>query len=186
MTATTFNLTIPNGQTFVQFSVPIILDLIPEPQEFFYATITSANVYVADSQGICTINDDDPKIDLSAALINLNTVSGTLSEANEEAIGAYVPLNDDDDDYDAQHVADKDQPAGAIVGENDLLPITLHKIDPSTFGGTYTLTIPSHVRIWENPDRTGAVSASTTFNATADKILYVEGWQTVSARSVRC
>jgi len=35
--STTINVTIPSGQTFAQFSVPITADLTPEPTEFFYA-----------------------------------------------------------------------------------------------------------------------------------------------------
>jgi len=114
---TTINVTIPTGQTFAQFSVPITADLVPEPTELFYANITSAPVSTTDNQGICTILDDDPKIDISADLITLNASAGVLAEAIEETVGAYVPLNDDDDDYDALHKPDWEQ-SGAIVGES--------------------------------------------------------------------
>ena len=176
---TTFNMILPAGQTAQFITIPITADFTPEPTEQFYATITSASVVLTDYQGTCTILDTDPTFDLSADLITLNQSAGVLAENIEETVGAYVPLNDDDDDYDAQHKPDKDQDplAGAIVGENDLLPITLHKVDPTSAGGTYTLTIPANIRVWTTPDRTGEVTAGSTFAATSDKRLYVEGIQ---------
>jgi hypothetical protein len=112
---------------------------------------------------------------MSAALIDRNQFAGILSDANEGTIGAYVPLNNDDDDYDVLHQEDKAQ-SGAIAGEDDLLPIILHKIDPISFGGQYTLTIPANIKVWQSPNRSGPVSNSTTFNATEDTPLWVEGF----------
>ncbi|MBX9790486.1 MAG: hypothetical protein K2Y37_16320, partial [Pirellulales bacterium] len=152
-------------------------DLVPEPTEEFYATITTANVTTTDWQGICTVLDDDPRINLSADVINMNVSAGVLSEALEETVGAYVPLNDDDDDYDPLHLPDKDQQDPLVFGENDLLPITLQKVDPLASGGEYTLTIPSNVRVWTHDDRSVQVTSSTTFSAAADTRLYVEGFQ---------
>ena len=100
-----------------------------------------------------------------------------MAEAIEETVGAYVPLNDDDDDYDALHKPDWEQSDPFILGENDLLPITLHKVEPVAAGGQYTLTIPAGIRVWKFADRSGEVTSGTQFSATSDKRLYVEGVQ---------
>ncbi|MGD2110247.1 MAG: hypothetical protein PVI86_12765 [Phycisphaerae bacterium] len=112
--------------------------------------------------------------DLDAMKIAHNAPNGELSDEDEEIPGAFVPLNNDDDDYDVSNTPDKDQ-AGAIIGESDLLPLVLHQINPLVAGGMYTLDIPAHVRIWKAPDRTDAVNSMTEFDATADTTVYVEG-----------
>ena len=56
---------IPAGQTSATFSVPIIDDLIPEPDEIFFVNISardSTSVTIADGQGIGTILDDDDDV----------------------------------------------------------------------------------------------------------------------------
>jgi len=73
-------------------------------------------------------------------------------------VGAWVPFNNDDDDYDASNTPDYQQ-TGAIAGENDLLPIVLHPVQPLGLGGTYRLNFTSGIRVWRNADRTGEVVA---------------------------
>ncbi|HJW30325.1 MAG TPA: hypothetical protein VJ508_13930 [Saprospiraceae bacterium] len=123
------------------------------------------------------------KIDLAAMKVNHNAANGELSEDQETNPGAFVPINNDDDDYDATNTADKDQ-TGPIVGESDLLPIILHKVNPAISGSKYTLVIPGQVRIWQKSDRSGAVSETTEFDANADTTLFVEG-VTVGSGSVK-
>jgi len=119
----------------------------------------------------------NPIIDLDAKAIYHNAPVGDLSDDLEDYPGAYVPVNNDDDDYDLYNDEDRSQ-SGAIAGESDLLPIVLHQIEPSILGGTYRLHIPGNVRVWYNADRTGAVSDLSTFPAVAeDETLYVEGYQ---------
>jgi hypothetical protein len=123
------------------------------------------------------------KVDLDAMKVSHNVVNGELPEDQETSPGAFVPINNDDDDYAASNTGDKDQ-LGAITGESDLLPIKLHKVDPVIAGSIYTLDIPSQVKIWQNPDRSGEVSGTTEFDATVDTTLYVEGF-TVGSGSVK-
>ena len=129
---------------------------------------------------------DSATINLEVAKINHNLANGSQSDADEDTIGGYVPLNNDDDDYDAANLPDQDQ-LGAISGETDLLEIFLEKIEPVGLGGEYTLDIPSNVRVWQNEDRSGEVkpasdAAPTVFDATmitetsGFATLYVEGW----------
>ena len=82
------------------------------------------------------------RIDLDAATIDHNASSGLLDDDEEEREGAYLPVNNDDDDYDAGNLADSTQ-TGAIVGESDLLPITLHSTSTAFPNGKYTLGIPA-------------------------------------------
>lgn len=113
-------------------------------------------------------------VDLDAMKVSHNAASGELPEDQEVSPGAFVPINNDDDDYDATNTADKDQ-SGAITGESDLLPIILHKVDPVIAGSKYTLDIPGQVKIWQNTERSGSVSGTTEFDGTVDTTLYVEG-----------
>ena len=115
-----------------------------------------------------------PKVDLDARTIYRNLSAGTLPDAYEESPGAYVPHNNDDDDYDASNTPDYQQ-AGAILGENDLLPIVLRAVEPVALGGTHTLNFSNDIRVWQNSDRTGAVTSDvTTFDATVQTTVYVE------------
>ena len=122
-------------------------------------------------------------VDLDAMKVSHNAANGELPEDQETNPGAFVPINNDDDDYDASYTPDKDQSA-AITGESDLLPIKLHKVAPAIAGSTYTLNIPSQVKIWKNADRSGSVNGTTEFDANADTTLYVEGF-TVGSGNVK-
>lgn len=111
------------------------------------------------------------EVDMDAKTISHNTAVGTLDETSEHTVGAFLPVNDDDDDYDASNSADHTQ-SGAIPGENDLLPIVLRKVKR---GGTFRLEIPNHLRVWKNANRTDQVTATTDINANVETTLYVEG-----------
>lgn len=116
--------------------------------------------------------------DLAAATIKNNTATGELPETDEESPGVFVPLNSDDDDYDSANKPDKDQ-NGKIDGEDDLLPIVLHKIQPVVSGAKYGLTFNNkQIRVWAKADRTVPVAPATgNFDANVDTTLYVEGCQ---------
>jgi len=123
------------------------------------------------------------KVDLDAMKVTHNAAGGELSDTKETNPGAFVPINNDDDDYTAvpggSNGADKDQ-SGSITGESDLLQIKLHKVDPSVTGSKYTLDIPDCVRVWKKSDRSERLkprgdSDQTEFDANADTTLYVEG-----------
>jgi hypothetical protein len=102
-----------------------------------------------------------------------------LPESLKRSPGGYVPVNDDNDNYqfDAQgnQVLDLNK-NGPIEGEHDLIPLILHKVDPVDFGGTYRLCFGGDIRIWRTPDKTGEIlSGKTEFDATQDTTVYVEG-----------
>jgi parallel beta-helix repeat protein len=108
-----------------------------------------------------------------------------LSDSQDLASGGYVALNNDNDNYQVANqngvpvpVQDKDK-LGAIVGEHDLVPLVLHKVNPLAEGGMYRLVFTSpDIRIWANSDRSGQVLSDTTeFDATQDTTVYVEGYQ---------
>jgi hypothetical protein len=84
-------------------------------------------------------------------------------------------VQNDDDDY--NDTPDYQQ-AGGVAGEDDLLPITLHKVVPAFPGTKYTLGIPAGVKIWQHSDRSVAVVGTTEFDANVDTTLYVEGVST--------
>ena len=51
--------TLPAGQTTGRFSVPVIGDLVREPDETFFANVTGATNVVVDGKGVGTIRNDD-------------------------------------------------------------------------------------------------------------------------------
>ncbi len=117
---------------------------------------------------------------LGAKKVVHNVGGAELTDAEKKDPGAFVPLNNDDDDYSSTAASfgwDFEQTTNPVVGEDDMLPIVLHKIDPVASGGNYTLTIPGNVKVWKNKEKgtANAVTGSTTFNATTDTTLYVEG-----------
>jgi hypothetical protein len=114
------------------------------------------------------------KVDLDSMKIYHNTPNGELPDSEEIIPGAFVPINNDDDDYDSDNLADMEQ-SGSITGESDLLQIKLHKSDPAVTGSKYTLDIPTQVKIWKQSNRSDSVTGSTEFDAAVDTILYVEG-----------
>lgn len=114
------------------------------------------------------------KPEVDALTVSHNVGGAVLENAKEETDGAFVPVNNDDDDYDTANTADKDQPAGAITGENDLLPITTPKRlgnDP----GNYRLEIPAGFKVWKKDDRSDEVTATTDIPANVKTTLFVEG-----------
>ena len=150
----------------------------------------SADNPVGQSELATVMIDVMPKCDLDVATISHNVPTGWLSDnpsvpggdSPETLPGAFLPLNDDDDDYDANRTPDYQQreQAGPIEGENDLLPIALRPVEPLSTGGTYYLNILGGLRVWEYPDRTGEVNSwldpnASSFNATVPTLLYVEG-----------
>lgn len=114
-----------------------------------------------------------------------------LDETREDTVGAFVPVNDDDDDYDASNEADLKQtggtarfPGGAWYGgvwyggtDTDLLPVRLTGAGLGIVPGwKYQLQIPTHLKVWTNPDRTAQVLSGVPLPSTQSQLLlYVEG-----------
>ena len=110
-------------------------------------------------------------IDLDAMKVSHNVANGELPDEEEETVGAFVPNNYDDDDYNGTLDGFD---SNAVTGEDDLLPILLHKVNAAD-AGNYRLTIPYGVNVWRTSDRTGAISETTDIAAGVDTTLYVEG-----------
>lgn len=126
-------------------------------------------------------------LDLEAAKVQVdvlgNTVAGALPEgAAEDKPGAYVPVNDDDDDYDAANKPDRDQP-GAVTGEDDLLPVTVKKFEGAVAAGSQRLYL-NGVKAFRNSDRTEPVTSATDLPLGQDTQLYIEGSE-VGAKRLR-
>jgi len=121
-----------------------------------------------------------PYIDLDAMTVTHNVGTGYLPDSQEETTGAFVPINNDDDDYDLGHSLDQAED-GPIAGENDLLPIYLHRVMTDGDEGIYQLDIPGNVKVWWYPDKgtddfdRHEVTSATTISAGENTTLYVEG-----------
>jgi hypothetical protein len=110
-----------------------------------------------------------------------------LSDELEQTQGGYVPLNNDNDNYNFAgntEIIDKDE-AGTVVGENDLIPMKLKAVDPAAEGGMYRLSFSStKIKIWKNANKTDAVTSDTTeFDATQETTVYVEGVERSASRA---
>jgi hypothetical protein len=112
---------------------------------------------------------------LDVAKINHNASNGVLDQKVKAAKGAFLPVNNDDDDYSASGMGkgeDMNQPVGtAVDGEDDLLPVIIRG---GGRAGNLTLN-GSGVQVYDNPDRTNPVQLNVPFPAPAqDRTVYVE------------
>ena len=164
------------------------------PQESPVYTIDPRySPYLNDGNGSYRLKRINADLDVYSMVDGVQNYD--LDDAYEDAVGAFVPVNKDDDDDDGS--VDKDQsgasprtPGGKWVngqwqalnwGDNstdtDLLPITTR--GSSSLGGTgvkYRLDIPSQIRVWRNPDRSDEVTAASADIDTDRNVpLFVEG-----------
>ncbi|WP_309396855.1 InlB B-repeat-containing protein [Cerasicoccus maritimus] len=155
--------TLPAGATYVP----------PEAEAGFKLIASGPNYY----KQVSSVSLFLKPVDLDAMKVSHNVATDELADYYEETEGAFLPVNNDDDDYDPSNTPDKDQ-TGAIaresgVGDTDLLQVKLQAVGIA--GGKYKLDIPSIVKVWKKDDRTEEVVASTEFDATVETRLYVEG-----------
>ncbi len=123
-----------------------------------------------------------PSPTVEASTISHNSVAGELAEHLKRSVGAYVPVNNDDDDY--QHytqtnvLTDKSVYA-RIPGEDDLLPITVH--NPQPRAGVFRLRwAGGSIFVWRSSEKGpfGQMvksGAEVAVPAGSDLTLYVEG-----------
>lgn len=130
------------------------------------------------------------RLDLEAAKMqvgeNGNTTDGLVAEGPaEDKPGVYVPVNDDDDDYDAANKPDRDQD-GLVVGEDDLLPMTVKAFrGAAAAGGTQRLLASEGLRVWrKNGEENELVTRNTPLPLDRDTQIWVEGFS-VGARNLR-
>lgn len=112
--------------------------------------------------------------DLDVATISHNGASGVLDEKLEKTQGAFLPVNNDDDDYTAAgtNYGEDWRQNGQVTGENDLLPIIIRAINAPN--ATVSLT-GAGFNIYRNDDRTNPVQLGQAFAAPQqDLTLYVE------------
>ncbi len=135
------------------------------------------------------VNDDGVlENDEVARTIDVHVVSGKLgvvesdgselAHSQQNTQGGYVMLNDDDDSYAFDSAGNllPDASQTNIPTEHDLVPLKLHAEDNPAFGGKYTLlTTSSNIKIWKEPTKITAVDSSTTFDASQNTTVYVEG-----------
>ncbi len=132
--------------------------------------------HYSDNSGMLSVNVYRNPAELQIATISHNSQTGILSNADKNQDGAYLPINNDDDNYNG--IPDMND-SGAIAGEDDLLPVVLKAVPSASDAAYYTLNIPSNVRVWRNSDRSGAqVTSSDQFAAQIATTLYVEGIST--------
>jgi hypothetical protein len=80
------SLTIPAGQTSATFSVAVVGDRIPEPNETFTVYLHSVtSAMIADGQGICTIVNDD-----ILPVISINDVSTTEGNSKSPKLFTFT------------------------------------------------------------------------------------------------
>jgi hypothetical protein len=112
---------------------------------------------------------------LDLPFIQNNIVNGNnvLSSADKLAVGAFIPINDDDDNDNGFSDNDISKDPGAIPGENDLYPIIVRGIEKEV--GYFTFNISNtNIVIWADNNRSAPVNAP--INAlTTDQTFYVEG-----------
>lgn len=118
------------------------------------------------------------KLDIDAAKVSNGVGTSRLEESKEETPGAFLPWNNDDDDYDLTDDYNQTGASGrgANTGDTDLLQIELVGVG----FGSYTLDIPSNLSVWENNDRSNSVTNTTSLSAVNDRTIYVEGTSTGS------
>lgn len=180
-------------QRFIPATGPVEDKLMSwEPSGATISPVFTIDPLADPRNGYYTVQLITPGLD--ALTVRGSTLGYALDETREETVGAFVPINDDDDDYDSANEADWKQAgstarypgswnSGVWYGgtDTDLLPIVLRGGGVSTPpNSAYVLTIPDHVKVWANPDRTSLVgvggSAATVYVPSGgDTKLYVEG-----------
>lgn len=97
---------------------------------------------------------------------------------------AKITINIVEMDLDIEHPAtgevaeEKEETDGlvAVKRDNDtpLTRLKLKPIKPSGIGGKYYLTFPGNLKIWQNENRSGAVTETTEFNPAVETTVFVE------------
>jgi len=108
----------------------------------------------------------------------MDGVEDSEYKTEEETIGGFIGLNDDDDNNNG--IPDCNE-GGPVINENDLKLITLAYVFPGSGNVTLkALAGGEKIRIWESPIKEGnSVSLPATFpGIPSSKSLYVEGIQT--------
>ena len=101
-----------------------------------------------------------------------------VPEPEEETPGGFFAVNDDDDNRNG--VPDKEPSETTVAGEDDLLEVIMHKVEPTDLTGEVTLSCSGNWKIWASPTKgqdltpIGGIMTLQT-PADLDKHLYFEG-----------
>ena len=158
--------------------------LAAAPMVWDAKTDAYTQLFKVDSSGDGEHDDDDLTVViglpdfLHVATIQDNAESGELAKEDRKNPGAFLPVNNDADDY-AGYVDNGKgdwQQTGAIAGENDLLPVhLLYPNEDEAQIGTFYFNIPDNVRLWSHSDRTGPIDSNTPFPDGTPATVYAEG-----------
>jgi hypothetical protein len=112
--------------------------------------------------------------------VQVNMEMDGVYHANRTSHGAFIALNDDDDDENLEE--DRLQTSG-VAEEDNLIKITINQVQPLFLTGEVTLHHsagnPYGIRIWDNPSRSGSpLTLPKTWQAAGElpAYLYVEGY----------
>jgi hypothetical protein len=116
--------------------------------------------------------------------VQVNMEMDGVYHANRTSHGAFIALNDDDDDE--NQVEDRLQAGqGGVTGEDNLVQITLNRIEPQALSGNVTLRLSAGrgggIWVWDNPTLTGSpIILPKSYSTPADlpQTLYVQGFTT--------
>ncbi len=117
------------------------------------------------------------KVNNSAGATHINqgngffdTINGFLSDAEKTSTGAFVPINNDDDDVNGS--MDKDQLLSVGSSETDLLPIQVEGVN----SGYFKFIFPENIKLWKEPDRSGSVKSNRSYKVKdVNEYYYIEG-----------
>jgi hypothetical protein len=100
-----------------------------------------------------------------------NVAGGLLTRDQRHGTGAYLPLNDDDDN--GNGVADLNEKT--VLGEDDLVKIEIPAMQNAPAGGHYTLSFSNNLKVWEKPEKIAEVVNGVGLDPSKSWTFYVEG-----------
>jgi len=126
----------------------------------------------------CDTGSLDHNDDVYFTVVRVNMGMTGVWDDEETCKGGYIALNDDDDNNNC--IADRDD-TGTVNGEDDLVEITLDKVQPETLTGEVTLKVlsgGSNIKVWTTSTKGTEITLPKTYSTPADlpKNLYVEGY----------
>jgi len=172
-----FSVTFASGETEKTLTIEAADDLLDEPLDdvYLYPKGSASYRLATPSTAPAKIASNDTATgDMIVSTVNHNAPGPDLPDAQEMNPGAFLPVNNDDDDYkggsDAGQKDANNQPV-VIDGEDDLLVLKVKKANPAV--GEYRLETPAGgFRVFQNPNRTELLN--DWFDATQDRELYIE------------
>ncbi|NNM87365.1 MAG: hypothetical protein HKL95_02470, partial [Phycisphaerae bacterium] len=138
-------------------------------------TLTATAGYNTDLSGTATVD-----ISIQAAQLQMYESDGSTVLGHSSAVtsGGWVLENSNDYNYaltSSNSLIPADQQTAAVAGDAALLKLGTTAGANSAAGGQFELVASGNLGLWQNADRTGAVTGTTNFSTTSPSTLYVEG-----------